>query len=44
VLLKIGFLPKMIADGFEHLTFVETSSSNTDMCKFESSQREESRY
>jgi len=34
---------KIFADGFKTVTFVETSDLNTDMCKFEQSQKEESR-
>jgi len=37
------FLIKKIAGRFACVAFVETSYSNTDTCKFESSQSEESR-
>jgi len=38
----ISYLKKY-ADGFKPFTYVEASYLNTDMCKFESSQNEESR-
>jgi len=43
VLHEIDFVFKKFADGFKPVTFAESSSLNTDMCMFESSQSEESR-
>jgi len=43
VLCEIDFHLKKFADGFKPVAFVETSYLNIDTCKFESSQKNESR-